>query len=46
MHGFQTITNRKQYVKVGNAESSLKTITNMWRASRLHTRSTAVSIVY
>ena len=38
------ITNRKQYVKVGNTESSLKTIT--WCTSRLHTKSTVVSIVY
>ena len=41
------IANRKQYVKVGNTESSLKTITcGVLQGSTLHCRSTAVSIVY
>ena len=41
------ITNRKQYVKVGNTESSLKTITcGVLQGSTLHCRSIAVSIVY
>ena len=41
------ITNRKQYVKVGNTESRPKTITwGVPQSSTLHCRSTAVSIVY